>query len=145
MIIRKATYWETKEIVKHAATVVEEATMGHVKADQGKALQMVSPVFLNDGYYLVSIENNNIQGWIGIGVTLDFYTNKTVGIIPEIYVLPTYRKQGVAEELCMDAFVRLKEKGLERVQLNVFSGNKAKRIYDRLGFRDVSTLMEREL
>lgn len=49
MIIRKATNRETMEIIKHAPIVVEEATMGHIKADQESALQLVSPCFSNDG------------------------------------------------------------------------------------------------
>jgi ribosomal protein S18 acetylase RimI-like enzyme len=39
----------------------------------------------------------------------------------------------------------LKEKGYKKVQLNVFSGNRAKHLYQNLGFQEVSTLMEKKL
>ncbi|GEL76603.1 GNAT family N-acetyltransferase [Tenuibacillus multivorans] len=145
MTIRKATYNETQEILKHALDVLEEATMGYVEPRREKALEMVSPFLSNGGYYLVCIENNVIQGWVGIGRTFDYHTDQVIGIIPEIYVLPKFRKKGLAEKLCKKAFKQLKEEGHEKVQLNVYAGNPVKHLYEKLGFQKISTLMERDL
>ena len=145
MTIRKATYSETQTILDYALVVLEEATMGSVKQSPEKALQWVSPFLSDGGYYLVHIENNVIQGWVGVGRTFDFNTEEMVGFIPEIFVLPQYRKQGIAEKLCMEAFSKLKEQGYKKVQLNVFSGNPVKNLYYKLGFQDVSTLMQKDL
>lgn len=143
MAIRKATYREMQKISSHYAEVLKEATMGYLEAKRELAHQMVTPFLSGGGYYLVFIENNAIQGWIGVGKTLDYYSDKIVGIIPEIYVLPQYRKRGVAEKLCEEALRQLKDKGYKKVQLNVFSGNHAKHLYQNLGFQEVSTLMEK--
>jgi ribosomal protein S18 acetylase RimI-like enzyme len=145
MTIRKATHSETKKILSHSLDVLKEATMGFVEARREIAFQMVSPFLSDGGYYLVFTENHVIQGWIGVGRTIDFYSKERIGIIPEVYVLPHYRKQGVAEKLCEEALRQLQKKGYKKVQLNVFSGNHAKHLYQNLGFQEVSTLMEKNL
>jgi ribosomal protein S18 acetylase RimI-like enzyme len=145
MTIRKATYSETRKILNHSLDVLKEATMGFVEVRQEIVFQMISPFLSDGGYYLVYMENHVIQGWIGVGRTIDFYSEERIGIIPEIYILPQYRKQGVAEKLCKEALRQLKEKGYKKVQLNVFSGNHAKYLYQNLGFQEVSTLMEKNL
>jgi ribosomal protein S18 acetylase RimI-like enzyme len=144
MKIRRATYRETQKILDHSIEVLEEASMGYIKPTKEKARQMVSP-FLLDGYYLVYIEHNIIKGWIAIANTIDYYTDDTIGIIPELYVLPAYRKQGVAEKLCKEALHCLKKEGHMKVQLNVFSGNQIKHLYQKLGLQEISTLMEIKL
>lgn len=145
MTIRKATDHETEKIVNHALEVLKESTMGHVVVKWEKVLQLISPFLSDDGYYLVHTKNNVVQGWIGVGSTTDIYTDNVVGIIPEIYVRSQYRNQGIAEKLCEEAIRRLKEDGYQKVQLNVFSGNHIKSLYEKLGFEDVSTLMEKNL
>ncbi|PAV29193.1 GNAT family N-acetyltransferase [Virgibacillus profundi] len=144
MTIRKATYHETQEILDYSIDVLKEASMGYVIPTQEKAHQMVFS-FLSAGYYLVYIEKNVIKGWIAVTSTIDYYTDDTVGIIPEIYVLPNYRRQGLAEILFKEALKLLKEEGYTKVQLNVFSGNHIKHLYQKLGFQEISTLMEIKL
>ncbi|RFB10186.1 GNAT family N-acetyltransferase [Bacillus sp. HNG] len=145
MQIRRATYNETQRILNHSLEVLKEATMGHVKQRRKKALELITPFLSNGGYYLICLENNRVLGWIGVGSSVDVNTDEMVGIIPEIYVLPEYRNKGIAKALCNEAFTYLKSEGLNKVQLNVFSGNYAKRIYEDLGFKEVSTVMERKI
>lgn len=145
MTIRKATYSETQEILTHSLEVLKEATRGYVQPRREKAIQMVSPFLTDGGYYLVYIEKNLMKGWIGIGSIMDHYSDEIVGIIPEIYVFPPYRNQGIAEKLCQEGFKHLIEQGLTKVQLNVFEGNHAKCLYQKLGFQEISTLMIKKL
>ncbi|ASN06051.1 GNAT family N-acetyltransferase [Virgibacillus necropolis] len=142
MTIRKATCHETEKIVSRSLEVLKESTMGYVLQEEGKALEMVSPFLSSGGYYLVYVENNVIEGWIGVGRTIDYNTNEMIGIIPEIYVLPKFRKQGIAESLCREANRQLKGKGYKKVQLTVYTGNHVKSLYQKLGFQEISTLME---
>src|SRR5690625_6173436 len=94
---------------------MKEATMGQVEPTEEKAHQMISSFLSGEGHYLVHADKDNIlQGWIGIGKTLDFYTGEMVGIIPEIFVLPTYRKQGIAEKLCKQALSHLKQRDIKK-------------------------------
>ncbi|MBS4223119.1 GNAT family N-acetyltransferase [Bacillus sp. FJAT-49682] len=145
MTVRKATQRETQKILQHSEKVMEEATMGYVKPQKDKAYQMVLSYFDEGGFYLVYAKNNNIQGWIGIGRAMDSFADEMVGLIFEIFVLPKYRKQGIAEKLFFEAFEYLKEEGCKIVQLNVFAENPAKHLYQKLGFREISTIMERQL
>lgn len=145
MTIREATYNETQEIVSYAPIVFKEATMGYVESRRDKAVQVASSFLLGGGYYLVHEENNVIQGWVGVGDTFNYYMEEVTGFISEIYVLPQYRKQGLAGKLCKEVFRELKEKGYKKVQLNVFSGNRAKDLYLKLDFQEISTVMERDL
>jgi len=140
--IQKATIQQTKEILKYAIDVMNEATVGFVVPSWQKAKELIWPFLNNGGYYLVYIENNTIQGWIGIGATYDFYTDQVIGIIPELYVLPPFRKKGIAKQLCIEACRQLNRMGYDRIQLNVFEGNHAKQLYRKLGFRDIYTTME---
>jgi ribosomal protein S18 acetylase RimI-like enzyme len=139
MTIRKATYQETQEILSYSQNVAKESTMGLVDAP------LVFPTSEDDGYYLVYSENNVIKGWIGIASTLNYYDGEIVGIISEVYVIPQYRRNGIARQLCIEGVNDLKERGHLKVQLNVFEGNGAKQLYQKLGFREVSILMEKNM
>jgi ribosomal protein S18 acetylase RimI-like enzyme len=145
MSIRRATHTETLTIWNHSFTVFNEATVGYGKTTSDKVLQMAASFLHKGGYYLVHHENNTIQGWIGVGRTVDHYQNEMAGFIFEIYVLPHFRKQGVAEKLCAAALHQFNAEGLHKVQLNVFAGNRAKHLYQKLGFQEVSSLMEKRI
>jgi ribosomal protein S18 acetylase RimI-like enzyme len=145
MTIRKATYEETQRILNYHIEVLKEATMGFVKPSREKAIEMMTPFLNGGGYYLVRVKNNIIQGWVGLGRIIDQNTDELVGFINEMYVLPPYRKQGAAEKLCKAAFIQLRAEGHKKIQLNVYAGNHAKHLYEKLGFKDVSTLMSKNL
>ncbi|MFD1039964.1 GNAT family N-acetyltransferase [Virgibacillus byunsanensis] len=145
MKIREATINETNEILKYAQEVFKESTMGHMEPSLDNALQLVSPFLSEGGHYLVYLEGSKIKGWIGVGKTYDMYTDETIGIIPEVYVLPPFRKQGIAKKLCIEALNHFIENGYNKVQLYVFSGNHVKELYHKLGFQEISILMEKTL
>ena len=145
MTIRRATYEETQSILNYHLVVLKEATMGYVKPSREKAIEMMTPFLNGGGYYLVRVKNNVIQGWVGLGRIIDQNSDEEVGFINEMYVLPPYRNQGAAEKLCKAAFIQLRAEGHKKVQLNVYAGNHAKHLYEKLGFKDVSTLMSRNL
>lgn len=145
MTIRKATGDETQKILNYHMEVLKEATMGYVKPSREKAMQLMAPFLNGGGYYFVRIKHNVIQGWVGLGRTIDQNTDELVGFINEMYVLPHYRNQGIAEKLSKAVFTQMKAEGYKKVQLNVYAGNQAKQLYQKLGFQDVSTLMSKNL
>ncbi|GLY10858.1 GNAT family N-acetyltransferase [Pseudobacillus badius] len=145
MAIRKATFAETQRILQHSLHVWKEASVGYVQPSWEKAFQLAASFLQGGGYYLLYVEGPVIQGWIAIGEMRDFYIDEAAGFIQELYVLPPYRSRGVAEKLCTEAFRQLKAKGYRKVQLNVFAGNRAKQLYEKLGFYEVCTTMERNL
>lgn len=140
--IRKAQQEEIQEIINHSPIVVDEATMGFVKGNKDTFTQMITHILADGGYYLVYVDREIVMGWIGVGRTYNFYEEEMTGMILELYVYPEYRKKGIAKKLLKNALDRLKVSGYNQVQLNVFSGNPAKQLYENLGFYDISTTME---
>ncbi|OLS33716.1 N-acetyltransferase [Bacillus sp. MRMR6] len=145
MTIRKATYLETQKILNYSLIVMQESTMGFVKPSQEKAKFLLGPFLSNGGYYLVYTKQNVIQGWVGIMDMIDNNSDEPIGFINEIYVLPPYRNLGIANKLCLTVFNHFKAAGCKQVQLNVYAGNPAKKLYHKLGFEDVSSLMAKKL
>lgn len=145
MTIRKATQRETQKIIKHSLNVLKESSRGYVTENAEKAYQMTVPFLESGGYYLVYVDKNKIRGWIAVGKVFSEYTDEMVGIFPEIYVFPKYRRNGIAEQLCYEAFKHLKSEGYQKVQLNVFEGNHSRLLCEKLGFKEISRIMEKEL
>jgi|SRR5699024_2522071 len=144
MVIRKATSREIQKILAYSPVVMKESTMGFVEGSKDIASQMMSQILADGGYYLVYMEEKVVQGWVGIGQFYNSYSDEMEGMIAELYVLPQYRKTGIAERLLESAFNRLTEEGFKKVKLNVYSGSPAKYLYEKLGFHDVSTMMEKD-
>lgn len=142
MTIKKATYQENQEILTYAQKVFKESTMGLV---ENQELPLMSSFSEGDGYYLVYSENNVMKGWLGLASTFNFYDGERVGMISEVYVIPEYRRKGIARQLCIEGIKNLKERGHRKVHLNVFVGNGAKQLYQKLGFHEVSRLMEKNI
>lgn len=145
MVIRRATSKELQMILDYSPTVMKEATMGFVEGSKEVAFQMMSQVLVDGGYYLVYIQHNVIQGWIGVGHCYNLYTDNKEGMISELYVLPQYRQKGIADKLLEHACKRLIKAGFKKIQLQVFTGNHAKSLYEKHGFYDVSTVMEKNV
>ncbi len=137
MTIRKATYEEIRVIKSYADIVRDEASMGYLKNSPHAAEELQN---FND--YIVSVEKGVLQGWVLVGETFDYYTSQTTGMILELYVFKEFRNRGLGKVLIKSALGYFKQIGLKRVHLNVFAGNHAKLLYEKLGFKDVSTVME---
>lgn len=143
--IRKATKNETKKILEYALPVLKEASMGYVLPKKAKALLHSEQFLANGGYYLVYSEDRIIKGWIGICNGVDYNTDQPNGFISELYITPEWRKQGIAGKLLKAALLEFEQMGYDQVQLNIYAGNKAKRLYEKMGFHDVSTIMQKNL
>lgn len=145
MCIRKATVVELEYILEHSPIVMQEATMGYREGDKITASELMSQTLANNGYYLVFVENRITKGWLGVCDVYNLDSEELQGMIVELYVFPEFRKQGIATRLLEFVLKSMKERGIKHVQLNVYSGNRAKRLYKELGFYDVSTVMEKKL
>jgi ribosomal protein S18 acetylase RimI-like enzyme len=145
MAIRKATRNETAKILERSLIVLKEASMGYVTPKKTKAIQYTESFLSNGGYYLVCSDEKVIKGWIGLSNGMDYNTDEPIGFIAELFVLPAWRKQGIAEKLLREALLQFQKLGYDRVQLNIYAGNKAKKLYNKLGFSDVSAIMEKNI
>jgi GNAT superfamily N-acetyltransferase len=138
MTIRLATPAEIAIIKRNADKVREEASMGYLK-DSTYADDLSS---FENSFYLVAVEHGVLQGWALVGETFDFYQGQSTGIILELYVFKPFRKKGMGEKLMKSSIQYFRNRGMNRIQLNVFAGNPAKKLYQKLGFKEISTFME---
>ncbi|MCD7034371.1 GNAT family N-acetyltransferase [Metabacillus sp. GX 13764] len=145
MYIRRAYRHETNDLLKMTMLVVKESTMGYQENNEKKTYDMFAPLLQSGAYYLISAENNTLTGWVLIGKDYTAINDIPAGGIFSLFVFPEYRKLGVGKQLMQAAIAELKEQNYQKVLLNVFAGNPAKRLYQELGFRDVSSIMELNL
>ncbi|MBP3952705.1 GNAT family N-acetyltransferase [Bacillus suaedae] len=140
MIIRVATEEDLTYINSFATIVQNEATGGYLKGIDGSKLN--GPGIKE---YWVLEETNQVCGWILVGESRAPFTGEATAMIFELYVLPQFRGNGYATFLMNAAINHFKIRGYTKAHLNVFAQNPAKRIYDKLGFYDVATVMEKIL
>lgn len=141
MNVRIATQKEIDFIKSQASRVQVEASMGYMN----KHMPTLDMQLFYNSYYLVLTDQGLLKGWVLVGDGENPYTFERAGIILELYVFPLYRKNGYGSLLMHAALSELKQKGYRKVHLNVFRGNPARALYEKLGFKDVSSLMEKLL
>lgn len=82
---------------------------------------------------VVALVNGDLVGWCDIlPPRIPGFTHcGKLGVS----VLPDYRGRGIGRQLITEALERARKKGIERVELEVFSSNVAARaLYEKLGF-----------
>ncbi|MFT9596766.1 GNAT family N-acetyltransferase [Mesobacillus sp.] len=142
----KATESEMREIFGMAGVNRTEAT--GIQADNNKEEMIASYVnSLEQGaYFLVARTKEALIGWVLVDRSLDWFSHKEIGWISDVYVKQEFRQKGVAKSLIEQSLVEFKHLGFDDVRLNVFSFNeKAIRLYEELGFKDVSKFMRVEI
>ena len=83
-------------------------------------------------YWLVALEDDRVAGYVGSQTVLDWTDMMNVAVHPD------YRRQGIAEKLCLALVEALKEKGNHCLTLEVRASNEpAKALYEKLGFIQV--------
>lgn len=142
MAIRKANEYESDYILKLSGNVIDESSMGYAGNSVQNSYNMFLPVIQNGGYFLVEEENRTLKGWILLNIDWNLMTGKATGYLLHLYVFPDYRGRGIGKNLMQAAINDLWTREIETIQLNVFSGNPAKAIYRKLGFKKISSIME---
>jgi ribosomal protein S18 acetylase RimI-like enzyme len=145
MAIRRANAVETDYILKVSGLVINESTMGYATNNIEYSYAMFLPVIQNGGYYLIEEESRMIKGWILLTNDWNPMTGQQIGHLVQLYVFPNFRKFGIGKRLMKAAIQNLQKEGINTIQLNVFSGNPAKNLYQALGFKKISTIMELQL
>jgi ribosomal protein S18 acetylase RimI-like enzyme len=142
----KATEQEMDEIFSLAGINRVEAT--EIQADNNKENMIAAyKDSLDHGaYFLVARTDDSLIGWVLVDRSVDWFTHKEIGWISDVYVKQEFRKNGVAKALIEQSLAEFKYLGYDDVRLNVFTFNeKAIRLYEKLGFKEVSKLMRIEI
>ncbi|PFB97385.1 GNAT family N-acetyltransferase [Bacillus cereus] len=134
MEIRKPNDSELKNIILLSPQAVFDGTLGEVKPTNEKIKHLVEPLLEKGSYYLIATENDKIMGWILIGASKDQFTDKMNGFIYELFVREEFRGDGISKRLMRTAIEHLRQDGYSEVRLSAFTGNKAIKLYEKMGF-----------
>lgn len=142
----KATELELQEIFSMAGTNREEATGIHAENNSEEMIASYMDSLENGAYFIVARTHECLIGWVLVDRSLDWFTQKEIGWISDVYVKKEFRQNGAAKSLMEQSLVEFKHLGYDDVRLNVFSFNeKAIRLYEKLGFKEVSKFMRVEI
>jgi ribosomal protein S18 acetylase RimI-like enzyme len=142
----KATEHELAEIFSLAGINRAEATGINDDNNKENMIASYKDSLDHGAYFLVARTDDSLIGWVLVDRSVDWFTHKEIGWISDVYVKQEFRKNGVAKALLEQSLVEFKHIGYDDVRLNVFSFNeKAMRLYEKLGFKDVSKFMRIEI
>jgi ribosomal protein S18 acetylase RimI-like enzyme len=95
--------------------------------------EFVLSIIASDQTQFVALKDEDVVGWCDISLMwLEGFTHcGRLGI----GVRKDYRRRGIGKRLIERTIARAKEKGLERIELEVFASNRpAIRLYEKVGF-----------
>jgi ribosomal protein S18 acetylase RimI-like enzyme len=145
MEIRKPDMTELKRILELSPQSLFEGTLGRVKPADEKVRQLVGLILEKGGCYFIAVEEDQLAGWVLVGSSQDPFTEKKIGFIYELYVIPAHRGKGFSKHLMENAIQHLKSEGYPEIRLNVFCGNGAIQLYKQLGFTERNITMSLKL
>lgn len=129
------------EMAKELLSEIMEATGElHFNVDEG-GLQAQARSLLADGRYVVllalNVEDSGYLGFVAMFKGYALYTEGAFGVIPELYVRPEFRSQGIGATLLDHAVTYGASQGWSRLEvttppLPVFSRTLA--FYEKQGF-----------
>src|SRR5690625_4551204 len=134
MDIRRPNNSELEKIILLSPQVLFEGTLGEVRPTVEKNKSLIEPLLKKGSYYLISIEEGKLMGWILIGASRDQFTDKMNGFIYELFVLEEFRGNGVSKQLMKTAVDELRHNGYSEVRLSAYAGNQAIKLYEKMGF-----------
>ena len=97
-------------------------------SEKSVASELTNPLSL----WLVALDGDRVAGYVGSQSVLGESDMMNVAVHPD------YRRQGIAEKLCLDLVEALKKKGNHCLTLEVRASNDpAKALYEKLGFQQI--------
>ena len=101
-----------------------------------------------DSLVLVAEREHEVIGYLYAGIEPRNWKElrEEAGFVHDVLVIDEHRGAGVAEALMREAFDWMRERGVPRVLLWTAAPNaRARRLFERLGFRPTMTEMTKEL
>ncbi|MEM6737891.1 MAG: GNAT family N-acetyltransferase, partial [Bacteroidota bacterium] len=91
-------------------------------------------------------ENVHSLGCLWLGPSVNQLTGALQAYLYLVYVVPSYRRQGLGRKLMNHAKSWATEQGYDQLSLQVFNDNiAALKLYDGLGYRPSATLLTLDL
>ncbi|UCH89350.1 MAG: GNAT family N-acetyltransferase [Thermoplasmata archaeon] len=96
-------------------------------------------IWSKNGLVLIAEKDGKVAGYIAVMIkkNIPIFKIERVGYITDIYVRKQYRRSGISSQLEREGLKWLKKKGVSKVMLNVFPGNRnAISVYKKWGFSE---------
>jgi ribosomal protein S18 acetylase RimI-like enzyme len=138
-----ASETEISEIYELAGVNRKEATNHDSDDNKQKMIEAYEHSAKYNAYFVCLMDDNTLLGWVQIDKAFDYLTGDEIGWINDIYVKMSYRGKGYSKLLMEEALKEFRKNGYSDVRLNVYSHNeKALKLYEKMGFKDVSKFMK---
>jgi ribosomal protein S18 acetylase RimI-like enzyme len=138
-----ASETEIIEIYELAGENRKEATDHDSVDNKQKMIEVYEHSAKYNAYFICLMNDNTLLGWVQIDKAFDYLTGDEIGWINDLYVKKPYRGKGFSKLLMEKALEEFSENGYSDVRLNVYSHNeKAIKLYEKMGFKDVSKFMK---
>jgi GNAT superfamily N-acetyltransferase len=157
MQIRKLSHQEIEMIVEYLQAMLDEMASfgGHVFQDSDSGsnwlLDCIQSQIDSSDHLFLGVELDAVSSQL-IGILEASVANSPPVFLPKlslhihaIYVVPTYRRSGVARSLMEAAFQWGQDMGCTEVDLHVLQDSPAKSLYEGLGFEAFQIEMRRKL
>ncbi|MBF2021955.1 MAG: GNAT family N-acetyltransferase [Hydrococcus sp. C42_A2020_068] len=157
MQIRKLSHQEIEMIVEYLQAMLDEMASfgGHVFQDSDSGsnwlLDCIQSQIDSSDHLFLGVELDAASSQL-IGILEASVANSPPVFLPKsslhihaIYVVPAYRRSGVALSLFEAAFQWGRDKGCTEVDLHVLQNSPAKLLYEGLGFKAFQIEMRRRL
>lgn len=95
-----------------------------------------------DNHQFYSIHYRNEKNNVG-GIWVNIAKDSDMAFIFFLYVRESFRKEGIGKAAMVQLENILQQQAVQRIQLNVFAKNKAKYLYEELGYKTVSYGMQK--
>ncbi len=140
VLVRRAIGTDAGLLVEHSLAF--NAEDGHpLSADGvGALLRMLEPDFA-DGLILVLTLDGRIcgHGVLSFGYGIEHGGRET--FVEEVYIVPKHRGRGLGAILMHALETGARDSGCRVVHLEVMAGNRAERLYRRLGYGDRDSML----
>ncbi|AKM82368.1 TPA: GNAT family N-acetyltransferase [Candidatus Berkelbacteria bacterium] len=120
---------------KHEPDLLDEEKMRNTDAESHYNKCLENP---DKNFVFVAEDSGKIVGFLAsyIDEIPAFFEHPTILYLDEIFVLPDYRRQGVAQSLILQAENIAKEKGIKRIQARVYTFNTGMhKFLESMGYR----------
>ena len=117
-------------------------------AEDGYAWFLGTQLDEDDALVLVADRGGEVVGYLYAGIEPRNWKElrDEAGFVHDVLVAEPHRTEGIAEALMRRAFEWMRERGVPRVVLwTAFPNDRARRLFERLGFRPTMIEMTREL
>ena len=110
------------EHAKNEPDLLDENKMRDTDAEGHFRKCLANP---DKNFVFVAEDNGKVVGFLAsyIDKIPDFFEHPTILYLDEIFVLPDYRRKGVARSLIQEAEKIAKEKGIKRIQARIYTFN----------------------